>query len=317
MQAYILRRLALAIPTLFIVTLFVFILARLVPGSVIDLMIVEQQPSDVQATRADIMAKLGLDQPIQIQYFRWVGKIFRGDLGESVWTNSKVTTEIVNRVPISMELGIIALFFSLTTGITLGIFSAIRQDTLGDYVTRTLAITGLSLPQFWVATLVVVFPAIWWGWSPPVKYTPFIVDPWKNISLFIIPGLIMGLAMSAGIMRMTRTMMLEVLRQDYIRTAWSKGLKEKNVILRHAIKNALIPVVTMVQGQIVIMLSGSVVMETIFNLPGMGRLMVESLNKRDYTVISGINLVVASFIIILILIIDISYSWLDPRIRYQ
>ncbi|MBI2830131.1 MAG: ABC transporter permease, partial [Chloroflexi bacterium] len=192
-----------------------------------------------------------------------------------------------------------------------------RQDTWGDYTGRTFAILNLSLPTFWTGTMVVIYPSIWWGWSPPIEFIPFFSDPLANLAQFIIPAFIMGMYTSGIEMRMTRTMMLEVLRQDYIRTAWAKGLNERVIIFRHAMKNAMIPVVTLIGLSLPGLIAGAVVIETIFSLPGMGRMMVEALNRRDYTIVSGVNFVVASAVLVINLGIDLTYAYLDPRVRYH
>jgi peptide/nickel transport system permease protein len=199
----------------------------------------------------------------------------------------------------------------------IGIYTAIRQDTAGDYIGRSIAILAICLPSFWLATLIIVFPSIWWGWSPPVEYIPIREDVRGNIAQFLVPGLLMGMLLSGTTMRMTRTMMLEVLRQDYIRTAWSKGLAERVVVLRHALKNALIPVVSMVGLLLPVMIAGAVVIETIFSLPGVGLLLIEALNKRDYPVISGVNIMIATFVLVINLLVDLTYGWLDPRVQYR
>ena len=217
----------------------------------------------------------------------------------------------------TLELSLMSLIISVLIAIPVGVYSAIRQDTLGDYAGRTFAIAGLSIPNFWLATIIMVLPAIWWGWSPSVEYIPLVEDPLANIGQFLIPAIIMGTATAAGLMRMTRTMMLEVLRNDYIRTAWSKGLTERVVVLRHALKNASLPLITMLGARIPGLLSGAIVMEQIFCLPGMGRLMIEAINNRDYPVISSVNLLMAVLTLLCILATDISYAYVDPRIRYK
>ena len=216
-----------------------------------------------------------------------------------------------------MELGTLAIAIAMVIALPIGVYSAIRQDTAGDYASRTFAVILISLPGFWVATMVVVYPSIWWGWSPPIEYIPFVEDPLANIAQFILPAVVMGAAMSGTTMRMTRTMMLEVLRQDYIRTAWSKGLKERVVVMKHALKNALIPIVTIVGMMVPVLIGGSVIMEQIFGLPGIGLLVIEAVNKRDYTVISGVNIVMASAVLLINLLVDLTYGYLDPRIRHR
>jgi peptide/nickel transport system permease protein len=318
MRSYILRRLLLLIPTLFLVTLIVFFSVRFIPGSIVDLMTSQLSASGGEVIqKADIEAILGLDKPVYIQYFNWMGHAVRGDLGESLWQGRDITSDIISKIPISLELGFLAILTGLCISLPIGIYSAIRQDTMGDYIGRSIAILFIAIPSFWLGTMVVVFPSSWWGWSPAVQYYPITENLGANLVQFIIPAVIMGMVMSGTSMRMTRTMMLEVLRQDYIRTAWSKGLRERVVVIRHAMRNALIPVVTIIGMQIPVLIGGSVIMETIFNLPGMGRFMIDALNRRDYPIISGINLVMASVILCVNLTVDLTYSLLDPRIRYR
>jgi len=318
MRAYVIRRLLLAIPTVLLVTIIVFFFLRLVPGDVIDLMVLEHETvEDAEVLRAQIAEKLGLNVPIHVQYLNWMGGIFHGDLGRSLWTDRPVTQEIINRLPISFELGFLALLTALIIALPIGIYSAIRQDTYGDYIARSFAIASIALPSFWLATIVMVFPSIWWGWSPPMQLITFTEDPWGNLRMFIIPAFIMGMVLSGTTMRMTRTMMLEVLRQDYIRTAWSKGLRERIIVLRHALKNALIPVVTIIGLQMPIIIGGSVVLERIFNLPGIGWLLIDVINSRDYTVLSSVNLIMALFVLMINLLVDLAYSYLDPRVQYR
>ncbi len=224
---------------------------------------------------------------------------------------------MASRIGVTLELGLLAILTGLIIAVPVGIYSAIRQYTVADYVGRSVAIIGLATPNFWLALLVIIYPAIWWGWTPQIVYVPFGVDPLANLSIFIFPALILGTYLAASTMRMTRTMMLEVLRQDYVRTAWAKGLKERRVVLRHAVKNALIPVVTLIGLQIPIIAGGSVIMENIFNLPGLGRLMLDALNNRDYPVVSGANLFFALVVVMINLITDLTYAFLDPRIRYE
>ena len=222
---------------------------------------------------------------------------------------------IIGRLPVTIELGVLAIVIGLVIALPVGIYSAIRQDTAADYLGRSIAIIGLATPNFWLALMVMIYPAIWWGWAPPMELIPFTEDPLGNLGILIIPSLILGTAMAAMTMRMTRTMMLEVLRQDYIRTAWSKGLKERVVVMRHAVKNALIPVVTLIGMQLPILVGGAVIMENIFNLPGLGRLMVTALELRDYPVVSGVNLFFATMVVGVNLMIDLIYPYLDPRVQ--
>lgn len=319
MQAYIIRRLMLIIPTMILVTLIVFFLVRFIPGDVIDVMVSQQTATGTvdALDRDELLKRLGLERPIYVQYVRWVGNVLQGNFGNSIWSNSRVIDSLRERLPISFELGIIGIIIGQLVAIPVGVLSAIRQDTVQDYVSRTLAIFFMCIPAFWLGTIVMIYPAIWWQWSPSMEYIPFLENPLTNLAMFIIPGAIVGLHASGTTMRMTRTMMLEVLRQDYIRTAWSKGLKEQLVIVRHTLKNALIPVVTMIGMQVPTLIAGTVIIEQIFALPGMGRLMLDALNNRDYPVVSGINLFIASFVLVCNLLVDLTYSYLDPRIRYR
>ena len=319
MKAYIIRRLLLIIPTLWIITIIVFLMVRFIPGDVIDIMVDKMElDAGGDVDREAIERLLGLDVPVYVQYGRWVGGIFlHGTLGESLWGGWTVEGRIVGRLPLTIELGVMAIVIGLLIALPAGIYSAIRQDTAADYLGRTAAVLGLATPNFWLALMVMIYPAIWWGWSPPMEWVPFTEDPLGNLGVLIIPSLILGTAMSASTMRMTRTMMLEVLRQDYIRTAWSKGPRERVVVLRHAVKNALIPVVTGIGLSFPILVGGSVIIENIFNLPGLGRLMVVALNNRDYPVVSGINLFFGTAVTVINLMIDLIYPFLDPRVRYK
>ena len=259
-----------------------------------------------------------MDQPVYVQYGRWVGDIvWHGTLGKSLLGGGAVGDKIIDRLPVTIELGLLAIVIGLVIALPVGIYSAIRQDTAADYVARSIAVIGLATPNFWLGIMVMLYPAIWWGWSPSMELIPFTEDPLGNLGMFLIPSLILGTAMAAATMRMTRTMMLEVLRQDYIRTALAKGLNERVVIMRHAVKNALIPVVTLIGLQLPILLGGSVIMENIFNLPGLGRLLLLALTDRDYPVVSGVNLVFGTAVLAINLMIDLIYPYLDPRVRYS
>jgi peptide/nickel transport system permease protein len=316
MTKYIIRRLLLAFPTLIIITIVVFMTVRLIPGDIIDLMFAELQSADF--SREDIAEYLGIDDPIHIQYFEWVGGIIlRGDLGTALHGRDPVRDRLVDRLPVSLELGAMALVISIILAVPIGIYSAIRQDTWGDYIGRTFAIVFISVPSFWFATIVVLYPAIWWRWAPRIEYIPITEDPIGNLIQFLVPGTILGLLMCGTTMRMTRTMMLEVLRQDYIRTAWSKGLRERVVVSRHALKNAFIPVITLIGLEIPVLVGGTIIIEQIFALPGIGLLTLDALSRRDYTVVSGLNLMIAVFILIINLVVDLTYGWFDPRVRYE
>jgi peptide/nickel transport system permease protein len=313
LRRYFFKRLLVAIPSLVIASVIVFSLVRLIPGDVVVLMMEENQyADDLEAMRA----KLGLDRPIYVQYFEWLGRALVGDLGESLYTRRPVAQELLTHVPVSLELGTTAIFFALLLGVPIGIVSAVRQDTAHDYVSRGGAILGLSIPGFWLGTLAVVLPAIYFKWSPSIQFTKLADDPWGHVTQFILPGLLLGIGSAASIMRLTRTQLLEVLRQDYVRTAWSKGMGERMVVLKHGLKNSLIPVVTVLGIQIAQVLSGTVIFESIFGLPGMGRSLFNAITERDYPVIQGINLVVVTTVVAVNLMVDFVYAYLDPRIRF-
>ena len=319
MRSYIIRRLLLLIPTLFILSVLVFLSVRFIPGDVMDAMVLRLGYFDVSVVDREALAKkLGLDVPVWVQYGRWSRDIFvHGTLGNSLMHEVPVAERILGRLPVTLELGLLAIFFGLLIALPVGIYSAIRQDTAADYAGRSIAIIGLAMPNFWLGIMVMIYPGIWWSWSPPMELIPFFEDPLGNLGVFLIPSLILGTAMSASTMRMTRTMMLEVLRQDYIRTAWAKGLGERVVVIRHAIKNTLIPVVTLVGLQLPILVGGAVIMENIFNLPGLGRLMLDALRDRDYPVVQGTNLFFGVAVLAINLLIDLVYAVVDPRVRYD
>ena len=333
MRAYIIRRLLLIIPTLFILTILVFLAVRFIPGDAIDAMARELEDLGMVVDREDFEHKLGLDVPVYVQYGRWIGVLptpdwpttgeshfkglLQGTLGESLRGGPPVTEKIFSRLPVTIELGVMAIVIGLLIALPVGIYSAIRRNTATDYLGRSFAVIGLATPNFWLAVMVMLYPALWWGWSPPMRWVPFTEDPLGNLAVFLIPSVILGTASAAATMRITRTMMLEVLRQDYIRTAWSKGLRERVVVIRHTIKNALIPVVTLIGLQLPILVGGSVIMENIFNLPGLGRLLLFALDGRDYPLVSGVNLVFAAAVVGFNLMIDLIYPYLDPRVRYE
>ena len=318
MQAYIVRRLLALIPALFFASIIVFVTVRLIPGSVIDLMLSQNDISADKLSREQLVAALGLDKPIWEQYARWMGGILlAGDFGRSLWGNTPVAELLVARLPVTFELGLMALVVALAVAIPIGAYSAMRQDTAGDYLGRSFSILMLAVPSFWMGTMVMVFPSMWWGWSPEVKFVPFRQDPLHNLSQMILPAIILGTSLSAVTMRLTRTMMLEVLRQDYIRTARAKGLTETLVVARHALRNALIPVVTLIGLQAPLLIGGAVIMEQIFVIPGMGLLLLEAVNQRDYPIITGVFLIVGVAVMVINLLVDLSYGMLDPKVRYR
>ena len=318
MQAYLARRLLALVPALFFASLIVFVIVRLVPGNVIDMMLAQNDVGADKLSRDQLVSTLGLDRPMWLQYFHWIGGIlFQGDFGRSLWQNTPVRELLAARLPVTFQLGFMAMIIALCIALPIGIYSAIRQDTAGDYLTRSFSILMLAVPSFWMGTMVMVFPSIWWGWSPQVRFVAFSEDPLQNLSQMILPAIILGTALSAITMRLTRTMMLEVLRQDYIRTAWAKGLSERLVVIRHALRNALIPVVTLIGLQAPILIGGAVIVEQIFVIPGMGLLLLDAISQRDYPIITGVALIIGLCVMLINLAVDLSYGLLDPKVRYR
>lgn len=318
MQAYTIRRLLALLPTLFIASVIVFVIVRMVPGDVVDLMLSQNDAGSNQLTRDQLLETLGLDKPMWEQYGIWIsGLVFSGNLGNSLWQGDSVVSMIATRLPVTFELGLLAMVIALTVAIPVGVYSAVKQDTAGDYITRSFSLLMLAVPSFWVGTMVTVFPSIWWGWSPEIGYVSFAEDPWQNLKQLIVPAVILGLALSAITMRMTRTMMLEVLRQDYIRTARAKGLSEMLILTRHALRNALIPVITLIGSQAPILIGGAVILEQIFVLPGMGLLLLDAVNQRDYPVVTGVFFVVGLTVMLINLVVDLSYGLIDPKVSQQ
>lgn len=314
MQRYIIRRLLNMVPVLVGLTLTVFLIMRVIPGDVASLML-EESPT---AQRKDeLRADLGLDRPLHEQYLAWVGNALRGDLGTSFWTNRPVLGEIRRTAPVTVELAILASTLAAVIALPIGILSAVKQDTIWDYLGRSVSIAALSIPNFWLGTLAVVLPAIWFKWVPPVSYRPLWEDPLANLSQFWLPAIVVGASASATMMRMTRSALLEVLRQDYIRTAQAKGLRGGNIVLRHALKNGLIPVITLYGALVGGLLSGAVITETIFNLPGFGSLTIDAIGQRDYPQIQANVLLFGVIYTVINLLVDLSYGLFNPRIRYE
>ncbi len=314
MYRFVLRRLLLAILTLFVVSVISFLMLRLIPGDIVDLMIADFGQI---ANRDEIFESLGLNKPFYVQYAQWFGGLFVGDLGDSLWTDRPVTHELGRRFPVTLELGIVALVVSTVVSIPVGIITAVRQDSWIDYSLRSVSIGLVAVPILWIGTIVVTLPALFWGWAPPLSYVPFTEDPIANLSVMVLPGVIVGIPLMGGTIRMTRAMLLEVVRQDYIRTAWAKGLPQRTIWYRHAIRNALIPVLSLIGLQIPFLLGGTVIIEQIFNLPGMGVYLLQSLQQRDYVPAQTIILVFATGTVLINLIIDVLYGVLDPRIKYS
>jgi len=315
MKQYVLRRIALAIPTLILVSVIVFAMMRLMPGDVVTRMV----EGHAYAPTMDALRKdLGLDRPVHVQYLEWIGNIVRhGDFGRSYWTRQPIWDEFARRFPVTLELAALTIVVSVVIGIGVGIVSAVRQDSVADYTGRVLSILALSVPYFGLAVVVVVLPSIYFKWTPVWTYVPLTVDPVANLKIMLVPALVFGITRAGPIMRIMRSALLDVLRQDYIRTAWSKGLGERTIVLRHALKNAMIPVISLIGLQMPLYIGGSVIIEAIFRLPGVGLFFFEALSKLDYPVVQSVNLIIAAIVVGLNLVIDLSYAFLDPRIRYH
>ncbi|MPZ98602.1 MAG: ABC transporter permease subunit [Dehalococcoidia bacterium] len=313
MTEYVVRRLLAMIPTFFIVSVIVFSMVRLIPGDVVDIMVENYQYAD---DKEQLREQLGLNESVPVQYLTWVSGIVRGDFGESLWTGRTIMDELRYRLPLTLQLGVVSLALTVLIGIPIGILSAVKQDTAADYTARSFSILNLAIPDFWFATMVIVLPALWWQVNVSQGWVPFFENPFQSMGAILLPAIILGLSRSASVTRMTRAMMLEVLRQDYIRTAQSKGLGAFQVVSRHAVRNALIPVVTVLGLQVPAVLGGSIIMESIFNLPGTGRFMLDSIQQRDYPLLQATTMVFTVFVMFTNLMVDIAYGFLDPRIRY-
>jgi peptide/nickel transport system permease protein len=318
MLLYIIKRLLLMIPTLLGVAVLIFLLLRVVPGDVVEARYLTQGS---QFQSQDLMdqerKKLGLDQPMWKQFTTWMWGIMRLDFGVSMWTGSPITEEIKLRFALSLQLAIMATVVATLLAIPLGILAAIKQDTWIDYAVRIFSIAGLAMPSFWLGILMILVMLIVFQWLPPMVYTPFWVNPWDNLAQLIWPALAVGYRYSAVATRMMRSAMLEVLREDYIRTARAKGLWLKLILSRHAMKNAMLPVITVVGLEFAFLMSGLVVTEQVFNLNGLGLLFVEAISHRDYTLTQALVLIAAAVFILVNFLTDIAYAWLDPRIRYR
>ena len=318
MTRYVLKRFLLMIPTLIGVAALIFVLLRMVPG---DVVAAKYASGEGQFQSAEVMAmerhRLGLDQPVWKQFADWMGGLVRLDLGISMWTGAPITEEIKLRFALSLQLAVMATVVATLLAIPLGILAALRQDTWIDYGVRVFSIAGLAMPSFWLGILMILGFLILFHWLPPMVYTPFWVDPWQNMAQLIWPALAVGYRYSAVATRMTRSAMLEVLREDYIRTARAKGLWLKLILVRHALKNAMLPVLTVIGLEFAFLLGGLVVTEQVFNLNGLGLLFVEAIARRDYTLTQALVMLVAFVFIFTNFLVDIFYAWLDPRIRYR
>ena len=317
MRTYLAKRLFLMVPTLLGVASLVFVIMRVIPGDVALLILGGDSGQIDRAQLAAMHHRLGLDQPLLVQFGKWLWAVLHFDFGASLWTGRPVVEELLVRLPLSLELAILATIVAVVLAIPFGMLAAVRQDTWVDYVIRVISIGGLAIPSFWAGILVILFLVIYFGWGPPLEFTPPWVDPWANFQQMVWPVLTVGYRYAAVTTRMTRSTLLEVMREDYIRTAWAKGLRERVVVFRHALKNAMLPVITLIGTEFAFLIGGLVVTETVFTLNGVGRFVVDAVAHRDYPVVQALVFVIAFGFVIVNLLIDLTYAWFDPRIRYR
>ncbi len=314
MTGYMIRRLLLMIVTLFGMSILIFVLLRLVPGNISDILFDSAGFVDPQA-KARLEAELGLDQPILVQYWTWISGLLQGDLGYAYVSEQPAWDEIGPRIPITAKLAGLALFFSIAFGVPLGVISAVKQNTWLDYILRVVSLSGLSLPSFWLGLLVLMAFVQWFGWIP--IYTDVPETWWQELGLLAIPAAAVGFRASALIMRLTRSSMLEVMRQDYIRTARAKGASEQTVNYRHALSNAILPVITIIGIEAAFLIGGLIVTETVFNIPGVARFLVEAIQWRDYPIVQNLVMFIAVVVVVINFLVDMAYAVLDPRIKYK
>ena len=314
MGKYVLRRLLLLIPTLVGMSLLIFIMLRLLPGDIVDLMTGGDIAASAEAKQA-LREAFGLSDAVPVQYVKWVGGLVRGDLGLSLRSREPITGILMRALPVTLELTVLAILIGTITAVPLGVLSATRPDASIDYWSRIAGLIGLSLPNFWLATLALLFTSLWFRWVPPINYISPFADPIGNLQQMIIPAIAIALHLMAIVMRMTRTMMLEVLRQDYVRTARAKGAGERLVVYRHALRNALIPVVSVIGFQVGALMGGSAIVEVIFGLNGVGNTLVQGIFNRDYPLIQASALFLATIFVVVNLSVDLLYGYLDPRVK--
>ncbi len=292
-----------------------FFMIRIIPGDIVDLMIGPELYVGAEY-RAELRAKYGLDQPVYVQYSNWVGQIVQGNFGMSLRNNEPVLGTIFRRLPLTAELAVLSVLLSALVAVPLGVISAVKRNSATDFVVRLIAMVGLSMPNFWLAAMLLLVTGVVFHWQPGLLLVPPWVDPWSNLQQMAMPVIALSLALMAIVMRMTRSSLLEVLRQEYIQTARAKGLVTSAIMIRHALKNAFIPVVTVLGVQLGALLGGTVVIEVIFGLPGVGRLVIDAISARDYPMLQGTVLFIATIFALVNLLVDVAYAYLDPRIRY-
>ncbi len=317
MQQYVLKRLALFLPTIVLVTVIVFVVMRLIPGDVCLAILSDGEASFTQEELADCRVELDLDKPMVIQYFDWIGGAVQGDFGDSLWFKAPVMEELAERIPVTLELTVVSMLIAVVFAVPLGIISALKPESWIDYAARVFTLVGISMPVFLVGILIILFLVHIFDWLPPLGYKPIWVDPGANLQQIIFPAITLALYEMAFVARVTRSAMMEIIREDYMRTARSKGLSESVVVFRHGLKNALLPVLTTSGWIFARLFGGTVIIETIFLVPGMGRILIESIFQRDYTMIQAEIVIIAMFIVTINLVVDLLYGLLDPRIRYS
>lgn len=317
MLKYTAKRILLLIPTLLLICIIVFVLLRCVPGSAVDYMVYQLQQSGIYVDAETVRGMLGMDKPAVVQFFDWFTGIFRGNLGESIFQSESVSAIIARELPITLELGVLTLILSNLISIPLGIYCAARQDSISDYTIRIISVVLMSLPAFWLATMVLVYPAKWWGYAPPISYTSFFEDPVANMKMFLVPALVGAVTQAGMQLRTVRTLMLETMRQDYIRTCRAKGVGSGRILFIHALRNSMIPVITMIGNSVAGLVGGSVILENMFNIPGIGAQVVNALSMRDYPLIQGCVLVFSVFVMVVNLLVDLTYKLIDPRVETE
>ena len=316
MRQYAIKRIGLFIPTIMLVTVIVFVVMRLIPGDICLAILSDGEASFTQEELLDCRVELDLDRSLVVQYFDWIGGAVQGDFGDSLWFKAPVMEELADRIPVTVELTILAMLIAVVFAVPLGIVSALKPESLIDYAARVFTLGGIAMPTFLIAILMILFLVKFFGWLPPLGYQPIWVDPGANLQQMIFPALALAIYEMAFVARVTRSAMMEIIREDYMRTARSKGLSESVVVMRHGLKNALLPVLTTSGWIFARLFGGTVIIETIFLVPGMGKILIESIFQRDYTMIQAEIVIIAAFIVTINLVVDLLYGVLDPRIRY-
>ncbi len=319
MRTYLLRRLALFVPTAFGVSVFIFLMLHVIPGDYATTLLLGGRDQALVATEEDfarVRNQLGLDRPLHIQYATWAAKLARGDLGISWINRQPVLERMLPRIAVSAQLGVMAVLIASIIAIPGGVIAAVRQDTVIDYVLRFVSMIFESMPNFWIGLLLIVGLLTIFDWIPPISYANLWEDPWDNLMILIFPAMVVGARSSAGMLRMTRSSVLEALREDYVRTAEAKGLYRSRILFIHVLRNALLPVVTLAGFEVVFLMGGQVVVEQVFNIPGLGNLFIQAVGARDFPVIQAIVMFIAGVVLVANLVVDLMYAWLDPRIRY-